>query len=46
LANTTDALILPATVSDAGSMIALVMSAIRPTSPAHPATSCRPANHV
>jgi hypothetical protein len=31
LANTTDALILPVTVSDAGSMIALAMNAIRQT---------------
>jgi hypothetical protein len=39
LANTTDALILPATVSDVGSMIALAMNAIQPTSPAPPAKS-------
>lgn len=39
LAKTTNTLILPATVSDVGSMIALAMSAIRQTSPAHPAKS-------
>jgi hypothetical protein len=33
LANTTDALILPATIFDAGSMIALAMNAIRQTGP-------------
>jgi hypothetical protein len=39
LANTTDVLILPETVSDAGSMIALAMSAIRQTSLASPEKS-------
>jgi hypothetical protein len=33
LAKTTNTLILPATVSDVGSMIALAMSAIRQTGP-------------
>ncbi|MEK7717192.1 MAG: band-7 C-terminal domain-containing protein [Pseudomonadota bacterium] len=33
MAKTTNTLILPATVSDVGSMIALAMSAIRQTSP-------------
>ncbi len=39
LAKTTNTLILPATVSDVGAMIALAMSAIRQTLPAHPAKS-------
>jgi hypothetical protein len=39
LANTTDALILPATVSDVGSMIALATNAVRQTLLAPPAKS-------
>jgi hypothetical protein len=39
-------LILSATVSDAGSMIALAMSAILQASPITTKKSCWPANHV
>ncbi|TMQ31116.1 MAG: hypothetical protein E6K65_02675 [Nitrospirae bacterium] len=39
MANTTNTLILSATVSDVDSMVALAMNAIRQTSPTHPTTS-------
>lgn len=46
LAKTTNTLILPATVSDVGSMIALAMSAIRQTGPLATIKILSPANHV
>ncbi len=46
LAKTTNTLILPATVSDVGSMIALAMSAIRQTGPIATIKSSQPASHV
>jgi regulator of protease activity HflC (stomatin/prohibitin superfamily) len=46
LAKTTNTLILPATVSDVGSMIALAMSAIRQTGPLATIKPNQPASHV
>ena len=46
LAKTTNTLILPATVSDVGSMIALAMSAIRQTGPLATIKPSQPASHV
>jgi regulator of protease activity HflC (stomatin/prohibitin superfamily) len=46
LAKTTNTLILPATVSDVGSMIALAMSAIRQTGPLATIKPNQPAGHV
>ncbi|MEO6308002.1 MAG: stomatin-like protein [Nitrospiraceae bacterium] len=46
LAKTTNTLILPATVSDVGSMIALAMSAIRQTGPIATIKPSQPASHV
>ena len=46
LAKTTNTLILPATVSDVGSMIALAMSAIRQTGPIPTIKPSQPASHV
>jgi len=46
LAKTTNTLILPATVSDVGSMIALAMSAIRQTGPIATIKPSLPASHV
>jgi regulator of protease activity HflC (stomatin/prohibitin superfamily) len=46
LAKTTNTLILPATVSDVGSMIALAMSAIRQTGPIATIKPNQPASHV
>ncbi len=46
LAKTTNTLILPATVSDVGSMIALAMSAIRQTGPIATIKPHQPASHV
>ncbi len=46
LAKTNNTLILPATVSDVGSMIALAMSAIRQTGPIATIKPSQPASHV
>jgi regulator of protease activity HflC (stomatin/prohibitin superfamily) len=46
LAKTNNTLILPATVSDVGSMIALAMSAIRQTGPIATIKANQPASHV